>query len=248
MPRIQNVYTIKTMLGLGDAVYTFPIVQFYADVYKRVLVRTKYPDVFRDIPNVETSIDLNGGYDVFPSYNGYRNSPNSQFYDLLDSVNLPRLPFKFSYKTGVQNKVALEIRALAKSQGKKLCILKEPSLANMHRRNLDMSIVPNCDQFFSWLDKRKSEFFYVSVGQNEMFVKRYLGVDLDTNGKLTPYDLLSLVSVSDVVVSQVGHLVPIAQGLGIDLKIFWPEKITDPRLKTFGSHKIRIPGVLNEIL
>lgn len=243
-------WTVKTMLGLGDAVYTYPIVRHYC-LTRKVKVITPYPEVFQDL-EVETSTNMDEQADVKPSYLMGRLSKKSQYEDMLESVKLPWVPFGFSWKSGFSDSFKAShlkrIVAMLILDGLQICVVKEPCLANMHQKNNDHSIVPDADEMQEWMKANEHRYVYVSVGRKEVFTRRLEGIDFDLNDQLSLSDYLTLCSMANAIITQVGHLVPIAQGLNRPLKIFYPKHIRDHRLKNIGPHKMQIPGVCNETI
>lgn len=243
-------FTIKTMLGIGDCVYVYPIVKHFAKD-RVVKVLTPYPEIFASL-EVEATNNFAQKFDLMPTYIPGRSSKKSQYEDMLDSVKLPFIPFSYAWNFGFSDHFKScylkEIVARLSLEGKGICIVKEPCLANMHRKNGDASAVPDIHEFQSWIDENKSRFVFISVGHKETFTARIKGIDIDLNDKLSIPDLVTLCATSQGIATQVGHLVPIAQGLNRPLKIFYPKNITDPRLKNIGPYKMKIPGVYNETI
>jgi len=242
MKEHKKEINIKTMLGLGDAVYTFPIVQYYVESGFNVSVITRYPIVFNSLKctAVQTSQKT---IDIRPRYN-HRNSGVSQYKGLLNSVNLPSLPFIFRWDMGFTDDFKntyfeLLLSGLNESR-KKLCVVKEPCTAHMHKKQKDFSVSPGVPEIQGWLDSHREEYFFVSVGKDEVFKTRLNHINIDLNNKTTVQDLITLCSISQCIITQVGHLVPLAQGLSIPLKIFYPENPVDSRIKAINKQKMEI--------
>lgn len=232
---------IKALKGIGDAVYTFPIIKHYCDI-EAVTVITPYPIVF-DALNVKTTIDYSVKADLHPEYTSRRASRKNQYEDMLESIGLSSLPFEFKWELGFtdefKSKYLVDI-IMAMSAGKKrLCVIKEPCAAHMHKRARDFSVAPRRQEMQSWIDANKG-FVFVSVGQDEEYRSRMEGIDFDFTNKTSVQDLISLCSIADIVATQIGHLIPIAQGLRKPLVIFYPENITDKRLRHLGPHKVEM--------
>jgi hypothetical protein len=247
---MKEPWTVKTMLGIGDCVYAYPIIKHYTTT-RTVKVLTPYPEIFSSL-EIETSTDLNQHFDVKPCYTQSRSSKKGQYEDMLDSVKLQFIPFVFGWDSGFsdefRSKHLKEIVARLSMEGKGICIVKEPCLANMHQKNGDTSVVPDIEEMQSWINENKKRFVYISVGKGEIFTHRLQGIDMDLNDQLSISDLVTLCGMAQGIATQVGHLVPIAQGLNRPLKIFYPKHIKDHRLKNIGPHKMFIPGVCNETI
>ncbi len=228
---------VRCQLGLGDAVYAFPIVKELAKK-SHVKVLTKYPEVFKDLSNM-SCVDEMDSYDI---YLKYTREPGLNQYDEMCRRARIRPAFKFTYKSdNVESMKAL-------GQGKSICVVKEPCAAHMNKQKGNFSASPKVGEFQEWINLNASKYHYISVGKSEVFKKRLSGIDLDLNDVLTVSQLLQLCVAADAFATQIGHLVPIAQGLGKPLKIFPPEKITDHRLENLTIDKVRIPEIKNETI
>lgn len=238
------------MLGIGDCVYAYPIIKLYT-LTREVKVITPFPEIFASL-EIETLTDMNQHFDVKPCYTQSRSSKKGQYEDMLDSVKLPFIPFVFGWNSGFsdefRSKHLKNIVARLSMEGKGICIVKEPCLANMHQKNGDTSVAPDIEEMQAWIDENKKRFVYISVGKGEIFTDRLQGIDIDLNDQLSIPDLITLCGMAQGIATQVGHLVPIAQGLNRPLKIFYPKQIKDHRLKNIGPHKMFIPGVCNETI
>jgi len=244
---MEKEMKIKTMLGIGDAVYTYPLVKYFSQK-QSVKVITPYPEIFKCL-NAETSSDMREAADLTPRYTHSRSSEFSQYEDLLRSVNLSFIPFEWEWQEQFSEHFKRNYPVfLALIQGKKICVIKEPCCAHMNKGAKDFSIVPNVSEMQDWVNANKEKYFFVSVGYREIFHSRLEGIDLDLNDKINLTDLLTLCKNAGAIASQVGHLIPIAQGLNIPLKIFYPENPTHHALKFISPKKMQIPGVNNEII
>lgn len=101
---------------------------------------------------------------------------------------------------------------------KKLCLVKLPSYRSTGDivKNKDMQ--PDIRLFQSMIDSTKDIYYYVSVGSESDKVDSIKGIDCDLTGKTTEKQLLWLASKSDMILTQCGHMLPIAESL--DKKVF----------------------------
>lgn len=233
--------TVKIPLGLGDAVYCQPIIRKLTKK-TAVIVQTPHPIIFGNMQNVTaTSLDI-GKPDLNIKYNHLRNSNDTQFQDLLSSVQMSNVKQVFNWSYGFTDEFRLNelprILTELNNSKKNMCIIKEPTTAHMHKSTKDFSMAPNIEQMQNFIDENKEQFFFISVGKDEIFKKRLHDIDYDLVNKTTVQDLITLCQLSDLIISQVGHLIPIAQGLKKKVKIFYPGNITDPRLKNMNKKKI----------
>ena len=130
---------IKTPLGLGDAVYCYPIVKHFAKTEK-VKVLTQYPIIFENL-KVETSIQTNQRCDLKLHYHKRRKSSDNQYTDILKSADLGWIDFSFFWDYGFtdefkENELNKMMMAMVESR-KHMCIIKEPCANHMHKRNND---------------------------------------------------------------------------------------------------------------
>jgi len=249
---MSNSFVVRTHQGLGDAVYAYPIVKYLTSLHDRVKVKTSYPIVFSSIDVETVRAEDRSKPDCFPKYTNQRGNGLGQYETMLNSVNLTHIPFVFDWGLGFshdfkENHLPEFAKALSDSR-KPMCIIKEPCLAHMHKRNNDTSIVPNLAEMQIWVNMHKDIFFFVSVGNQEVFENRLVYMNYDLNNKTTVQDLITLCSMAEAIATQVGHLVPIAQGLNKPLKVFWPSRITDARLKGLSPENLKIDGVENETI
>lgn len=221
----------RTMKGLGDAIYAYPIVKYFART-EHVTVCTQYPQVFKYLENVTTT-DKDHVDEVFLSYS--RNPDSNQYKDICDTVGIyPE--FKFEWPATVFTHIP------------KYCIIKEPCCSHMNKRFNDFSLAPKVSYVQDWVYENQERYTFISVGKDEIFKGRIAGIDHHMIDTLSIEQFLGLCAGAAAIATQIGHLVPIAQAMGKPLKIFEPEFITDPRLQNMSINKVRVDGVDNEIL
>jgi len=227
---------VKTLLGLGDAVYAWSIVRWLIEnnSNKEILVMTSYPIIFRNLKCKTVPMETGRTPDYHLSYTTRRNSPKGQYEDILDQCKFPWIDFEFIFDPEKEDIVPI-------LDFKEYAVIKEPATAHLHKKTSDYSFAPNIEEMQDYVySLNKKGIGVISVGQNEVFKERLSGIDVDLNDKLTVGQLLYLCSKSVEVGTQVGHLLPIAQGLGKPCRIFMPEKITDHRFSSFGHHKLSV--------
>lgn len=242
---------IRCLRGLGDAVYTYPVVKHFATL-QPITVVTPYPLIFDKLRNVTTTSSSSLLPDLRPSYTRARSSNQGQYADMLDSINLKGLPFTFDWPHGftedfLKSQLFNDFMSKLNDSRKKLAILKEPSTAHMHKHSLNFAAAPDVGEIQNYLDDNRHHYFFVSVGQKEVFTQRRLqGINFDMNDKISVQDLITLCSMAQVIITQVGHLVPISQALRIPVKVFYPAN-PDKTFRHFSKIKLEIEGVLNLI-
>lgn len=203
----------STFSGLGDAVYSFPIVR---ELTQRgpVTLWTRYPDVFASLPLIRFTAEKAG------TVLGYSRGPGRNFYDdMVRASGLTEAP-GFSAMFPVLDKHI----EWAKSKGGPIVLLKEPHATDMHKRSNDFSLAASADSMQRFIDNHRASFYFVAVdGPDDLYKARLSNIDERISG-LTVREYLSLCSVVSAFASQIGHLVPIAQALGKHLYLFEPER------------------------
>jgi hypothetical protein len=225
---------IKTLMGLGDAVYAWPIVRYLIQQNpgREIKVATKYPIVFRGLDCDIIDFESCPPPDYHLSYTSRRLSPKGQYEDILDHCKLPWIDFEFEW-TSVEYSFVSIVHPYA--------VIKEPATAHLHKNNSDFSFTPNVKEMQDHVDRLKQMGMrIISVGQSEVFKERLSGIDYDWNDRLTVAQLLNVCKGATEILTQVGHLVPIGQGLKKPMTIFLPEQIKDHRFQSFGPHKLSV--------
>lgn len=248
---------VKTMLGLGDAVYAHPIVRRLADLNDYVKVITRYPIVFQGLRDVTAVQSVSTSINVRLRYQHQNDTP--QYTDMLKCVpQVSYVPLKFNwpfdFSEDAKKSWLPDLLHNLEATGKQLCVIKEPCAAHVHKsmhyhrdhKKLLFSMAPNVIEVQQWVDDNRNKYFYVTVGNTELFkTPALLGIDFDLVDKTSVHDLLCVCAAADVIATQVGHLVPIAQGMGKQLKMFWPEDVVDHRFKSDWKVKMHVGEFTN---
>ena len=244
---VRGAYRVRVnfaaLSGLGDAVYAFPVVEAAAKIAP-VNVSTQYPEVFLHLNNVTCTTGTLSN-ETRLAYNRHGVAP--YWDEVRRAAGLSDLSFYFQYPLSPVSPLVGAIIGAAAESGKKLCILAEPRAAHMHKAQCVLSMAPGIAETVEWVTANRQRFFFVAVGQHEVFKTR-LPADFDAVDKLTVTEYLQLCAHADAFATQIGHLVPIAQGLRKPLKIFPPEKNNDPRTARVTVERVRIKGIDNETI
>lgn len=223
---------IRTPLGLGDAVYTFPIVKHFAQTEK-VIVCTQYPDVFKSL-GIETTAEKTN-QDLCLRYQ-FR-AEKDYYTQMCDLAGVhPEFKLDWPYRESD------DCPSFIHDAFQPVCVIKEPVCGHMHKGSKNFSMAPNVERMQNFVNKNNGILHFVSVGEDEVFKARLSRINTDLNNRLSVHDLISIVTYSSVVVTQIGHLVPLAQALGKPLKIFEPEQVTDRRLIGINANKVLAGG------
>jgi ADP-heptose:LPS heptosyltransferase len=205
---------IKCHLGLGDAIYSYPVIKELAKK-NRVEVMTNYPDVFEPL-NVKC-IPYGANHDLFLQYTNKRNLKTTQFQDILSSAKIQvsqRINEKYKPDTDLPDKIL--------KSTKKIALVQEPCAAHMDKRNKRMRFAANEKAMQSVIDKMSYTHEFISVGQDEVYSARMRNVETKYINKLSVKDYLYLCQNADFILTGVGHLLPIAQAFNVPYKCILP--------------------------
>lgn len=205
--------TISTLSGLGDAVYAYPIVKEFS-IRGPVNLYTRYREVFADLPNI-TYIEKPAGIRL-----AYSRAKNENFYESMCKAVGANIDLVGSAHRGVWAELHPAIMG-----GKELCIIKEPCTADMHKKTRDFSMSARPKAMQDFIDANKDRYYFMSIDGGEVYRERLSGIDAHLKG-LTVQEYLAWCAMASAFVTQIGHLVPIAQWLGRRLYLFEPENNT----------------------
>lgn len=231
---------IKGQSGLGDSIYLYPIVKHFSPKFDKVHVMTNYPELFGSIENVtcyrhlklnhvtEETTQREIPISVRASYAGGKHKPGtSQFEDyclfsgITDKLNLS-LPWTIKNKD-------LESVVKNVAKGRKISIVAAPYQPFGRDDKWGNELCINPESIQSIIDKHNKEFLFIAVGNKYCLDK--LSIEYDLIDKTTIPDLLDLVKMSDICISQIGNMLPMAECMGKkNLIIFadYTRKIKEP--------------------
>ncbi len=206
---------LRTLSGLGDAVYAYPVVESLARK-DEILLHTQYPEVYAPLVAA-------GRVQINPTREGralaYGRSGKNNYESIAAQVGIEPPPFIVEF--GRDEAADQIIQKIQRFHPGPICMIKEPCTAHMHRLTNDYSITPKVKTMQNWVDANP-EYYFISCATVDNFKARLDGIDLRLMG-LTVQTYLALCSMASCIATQIGHLSPIAQALGIDLKLFLPE-------------------------
>jgi len=223
-------HEFSTLSGLGDAVYAYPVIKHFSNLGP-VKVHTKYPEVFKGLGNVEFS-DTTCGVRL-----AYRRAPGENFYAAICQAAGVSPVFSWGEHYTPET--------LPTVNGKPICIVKEPCTADMHRRSHDFSMAPWPEVMQAFISRNKDLFYFVSVGNvGDVYRARLTGIDERAEG-LSVSKYLTLCASASAFVSQICHLVPIAQGLGRRLYLFPPANNIATNTRNVNAESVIVPRYTN---
>ena len=221
MPAIKS---FRTLSGLGDAVYAAPIVAHFAKLAP-VHVSTHYPEVFQLIAGVTATTDRA----IQPGCVSlrYHPQPGHNYYgDYCKAAGVQMLPFSLPWADAEMHEPGLFEEIYAMRDGRKICLVKEPSTPHMYRARNDFSITPDYRTLQNWMLGHRDEFRFMTVEHETNTIQRRLvGIDYRMAARSVS-EYISILSLVSHVAAQICHLVPLAQALSKPLTVFRPEHET----------------------
>lgn len=214
---------LKGASGLGDSIYGYPIAKYYASKYRKVYYMSDYPELFESIPNVEisphkklnyiTSSDGIQPVDIRFTYCGRKYIlGTSQFEDSLLSAKI-RENVDLAIPWEVRNEELCDsIREAA--HGRKICILAAPyePFGREDKWGARLRIDHNSMAKIVYDRELNEKVFFVQTG-NKFVLHNFDGA-YNLICKTSAADLMDLVYISDVCLSQIGNMLPMAECQG----------------------------------
>jgi len=205
---------IRGSSGLGDSIYLYPVAKHYKDKGQDVKVTSNYPEIFRDL-NIEVIRFRKGNGDMIVSSGSRRNFPTRQFEDVCVLAKIQgKIELKIPWK---QRNGKLIRRATERMGNKRMMIVMASYMPFGRNDNFGEELMPNYKVMDMLIQACHNEFYIVLVGKGRQY-HRFNGIDLDLSNKTSVSDLLDLVNISSVVVSQHGFMTPLCEAL--DKKLF----------------------------
>ena len=214
---------LKGASGLGDTIYAYPIVKYYAQKHDTVYYMTDYPELYETLPNVKCAkheklnyIRLPNGerqpIDIRFTYCARKYTPgSSQFTDSRISAGISEpIELTIPWKTK-NNKLIDDINKVC--GGKKICIIAAPyePFGREDEWGAILRIKPDIIQ--NIVDKYKDKVYFIQIG-NKFTLHNIKNVDLDLINKTSVSDLFDLIKRCDVGISQIGNLLPLCECQG----------------------------------
>jgi len=224
---------IKGASGLGDTIYLYPIAKHFSTLYDTVHLMSDYPELFESLPKVKcfphkklNYIPLGEGkkqpIDLRCTYGPRKHKPGtSQFEDMLifgkhslkgqnhPHWNMPELELKIDWSIKNEELVRTT-KAVAK--GRKICVVAAPyePFGREDEWGAVLRIKPEVIQDIC--TRYRESILFITIG-NKYTLHRPT-VEHDLVEQTTVSDLMDLVSISDICLSQIGNLLPMAEALG----------------------------------
>ena len=204
---------IRGPSGVGDAIYMNSITQAFAWQFEKVLVRTKFPEIFRYCKRVEPVQFKKGGADKEFNYGGKRRSDQSttQWQDLLITAGLPlTTPYKTAWEF-TNHKLIENIRE--KSKDKKILVMSTPHTPFNRLDKFGLELIPNYKKFRPVLERAKADnYFTIQIGRGKALFDFGELIDLNLTNTTSVCDILDVSKIGDAFAGQCGFIVPLAEG------------------------------------
>ncbi len=203
--KYNNILRLKGPSGLGDSIYSYPIIKYFIEKKFDVEILTRYKDIFK---NLDCKV-----------------RPYFYFNDDIDFNYVPR---KFHKRTsqfedmcilsGITKKIKLEINYEGKRKfktKKKICVIQRPYWP-MNELEKRVELVPDYSQIQKLIINNQ-DYYYVMVGVKNSLDFEIKGID-ETIEKTSIDDLFKIINASDMVITQIGWTIALAEIL--NKKIF----------------------------
>ena len=216
---------IKGASGLGDAIYLYPIVEYYSKKYDKIHVMSDYPELFETIPNATCFRHLKLNYIPVRERNNVRKVPitiratygpgkhkkgTSQFEDYYVFAGI-KTKIELRIPWNIRNTELTNIvKNIAKER--KICIASTPyePFGRDDEWGAVLRIKPEIIQAI--VCKYRKEILFISTGNK--FCLHRTSCEYDLVDQTTVSDLMDIVSVSDICLSQIGNMLPMAECQG----------------------------------
>lgn len=186
-------------LGLGDAIYMWPLVKHYTSIRNDVVVVTRYPELFctLDCQTVapENVLDCRCSART-------KELDTNVFEDTFITAGL-------SIRPPLEIKRFWDVRKYKTI--KPVCIIRTPSFP-VQGDATSRCMVPHFHVYQKIINAYRDRVYFVSIGW-PLNIGFKLDVDLDLTGIKDLREYLGAIDGGDIVISQPGHCVPIAEAL-----------------------------------
>jgi hypothetical protein len=201
---------IRGASGLGDAVYLYPIVKRYRNLWCDITVLTSYPEIFQGL-NIKTKpFDCKAKVDIDCNYCARKHETGtSQFQDMLILAELGHvdIPFEIHNNWPVPDKVKL-----LKERSVKICLVKSAYLPMNLQSGQVADMIPDYGKMQMLIDKYKDEYKMILVGKGHQ-PHRFKGIYISEQDRTTVSELLGLILISDMIIAQQGFMTAFAEAL-----------------------------------
>jgi len=200
---------IRGASGLGDAIYVYPVAKYYRDLGNQVIVRTKFPDVYKDLDVQTVKFFKIPKADITASYSNRKSQKTNQYQDVILNCKMPiDTPFLIDWKVDDEALVA-KIKKMAK--GRKILVISMPHQPFDRPDRYGDALRPNFENLQIAIDYLKQKnWFVIQIGKGGCF-QNLSNIDLKKQNLTSVKGLMDICSIADGFAGQVGFIVPIAE-------------------------------------
>jgi len=221
-----NSLYFEGCIGFGDNFYQRPIIKDLAKSYNKIYLKTSFPEVYWDIPNVEFIYPK--GFNLRTQTKHAESLPKETWSDPPKEVDRVRwdqvgpssarsIQTKyteledaedFDFTFPVKNEWVAAARKLIATlplEGKELCIVRQPT---DRKEWLVPARNPKNEYYQLLLDRYKNEYYFLGLADikqgEEWFAGKLNGMDKEFNkGEIPLTTILGLLKIADMVITYV---------------------------------------------
>lgn len=208
---LKSLFKIKGQRGFGDSICLIPVVS-YLSKFCQVEVYTDHNQIFENL-NVKIF-----SYDKFEKINASylndkKNKKTNQFQDICKSIGLKNK--KLEFQINCENKTKKNIFLFRK--------LYKPLSGIKNKFKEVEFLMPEKNKFEDIIEKNKSKFKCIQFGFKDDL--GFDNIDEDITFEKNDYGrLVDLISCSNRVFTQVGHVLHLSEGIGIQTHVIFSKK------------------------
>lgn len=209
-------FKIRGCSGLGDQFYTRMVAKHYAQIEQNVIVETQYPQVFADLHGVKTTEERILDPGIYCTYVPFKIDRNTtQYQDVLRAAQINEFqPLEFGARLDMPIGIKRRIEESKTLHGGGKCGWPVCVVADIYTasgiRNKE-TLRPNIETYSKIVDSINELYFTVLVGIGERIIKN---TDCSLKGATSVDEIMGLVCNCDLVMTQVGALLPMGEAFG----------------------------------
>jgi ADP-heptose:LPS heptosyltransferase len=223
---------IKGASGLGDNIYLYPIVKHFASLYDKVYIMSDYPELFESLPNVTCSkhlklnfipiadgktvrkkeIDLRCTYGPRKHKIGTDQFQDTYIFARTQGHQIPDLKLELPWELK-NTELVNTVRMIAnKNAFRKIAVVAAPyqPFGRTDKWGSEITIDPEVIQYICD-DLKELGYLVITIGNDFCLYEPM--VEYNMIGQTTVPDMLDLVKMADLTVTQIGNLLPISEAL-----------------------------------
>jgi hypothetical protein len=187
-------------LGLGDAVYMWPVVKYYSAIRDDVVVVTRYPELYATLKC--QTVHPEEIQDCHCSARTLREETNIYEDTLIMSGIESRPPLEINFEWTTRKY----------KTSKPVCVVRTPSFPVKGDESA-RCMVPNPDIYQRIINAFRDRVYFVSIGW-AVNMQEKLEAELDLTEIKALHEYFSALAGADLIMTQPGHCVPIAEAMG----------------------------------